>query len=436
MILLEDILSQENMNLALEKVERNNGAPGIDGLPCSCLRKWIYDHPGQIANSIIRGRYKPSLIRRVYIPKRNGKMRPLGIPTVVDRLIQQALSLRLQAQFESRFSNYSYGFRAARSQHQAIRQANAYLNEGFKFLVELDLEKFFDTIPHGKILQLIKEKVDFRTYQLIQRLLKAKIIDKGIVEEPKQGTIQGAPCSPVLANIVLNELDKRLETRGLRFVRYADDMIIFLGSLRAAQRVYRSITRFIEQTLGLKVNHEKTLVGYTGKHTKFLGFGFSRKSTQKKKTVIGPCLHQKTIRKFRKTIKYELLNKKAPRGIEKTLERYKLYVIGWASYFSIGYRKSTIRRLDAWIRRRIRALYLKQWKNLKTIEKNLLSLNTNSEKVCRKVAYSSEKTWAKSRTVNQVITNRIIYKKWGWLSLEAIFEKSLWKYHQHWKYQR
>lgn len=436
MILLEDILSQENMKQAMKQVIANKGAPGIDGLPCSGLLQWIYEHPGQISNSIIQGSYKPSLIRRVYIPKRNGKLRPLGIPTVVDRLIQQAVSQRLQEQFDPRFSEYSYGFRPCRSAHQAIRQAQTYLNEGYKFLVELDLEKFFDTIPHALILKLIKEKVDHRVYQLIKRLLKAKIIDNGTVLEPKQGAIQGAPCSPVLANIVLNELDKRLESRGLRFIRYADDMIIFLGSLRAAKRVYQSITRFIENTLGLKVNHEKTLVGRVGDHTKFLGFGFSYLTTKGKKGILTPCMHKKTIQKFRKKVKYELLDKKAPQGIEKAKERFKRYVIGWAGYFSIGYRKTTVKELDKWIRRRVRALYLKQWKNLRTIQENLIQLKTNTNEVCQMLAYSSHKVWAKSKIMNPVITKKIIQRKWGWLSLERIFGNKLWKVYQDWKYQR
>ena len=253
MITLESILEKDNLNKAFRQVESNKGTAGIDDMTVDELEPWIRAHPHELTNRIQSGKYRQHPVMRVYIPKDNGEKRPLGIPRVIDRLVQQAVAQELSREFEPIFSDNSYGFRPNRSAHDAIRKVIANANDGYEYVIDLDLAKFFDTVNHSKLLQVLSETIkDGRVISLIHKFLRAKIMDEGKVTTPTIGTPQGGPVSPVLANILLNELDKELDKRGHHFVRYADDMMIMCKSQRAAQRTYESITKFIEKKLFLK----------------------------------------------------------------------------------------------------------------------------------------------------------------------------------------
>ena len=271
MVTLEAILGYDNIKSAALAVRRNKGAAGVDGMQPSELIKWFYDHPYMLSESIRNGEYKPKPIKRVYIPKPNGEKRPLGISTVVDRTVQAAVANVLRDEYESQFSDNSHGFRPNRGSHTAINQALKYANEGYTYAVDLDLRKFFDTVNHSKMLQVLYKTVkDSRVMQLISRMLKVKVMEDGKCTKSQIGLPQGSAVSPVLANILLNELDQELDRRGHKFVRYADDMVILCKSQRAAERVLESVTRFIEDKLFLQVNKEKTHVSKLSPEVKFL----------------------------------------------------------------------------------------------------------------------------------------------------------------------
>ncbi len=298
--LLEEILSNQNMNQAYKRVYRNKGASGVDGVSVEELKEYLKEQKDELRAQIRKRKYQPSPALRVEIPKENGKMRKLGIPTVVDRVVQQAISQKLNPIFEKQFSEYSYGFRPRRSCEMAIIQALEYINDGYEWLVDIDLERFFDTVHHDKLMRIISHTIkDGDVISLIRKYLVSGVMVHGKYEDTPVGTPQGGNLSPLLSNIMLNELDKELEARGLRFVRYADDSLIFIRSEKAANRVLTSITKFIEKKLGLKVNVEKSRISRPGE-TKFLGFGFYYDFNKEK---FQPRPHEKSIQKFQRKLR-------------------------------------------------------------------------------------------------------------------------------------
>lgn len=363
--LLEIILSPSNLNKAYKAVVRNNGSGGIDKMSCEQLLPWLKANKDELIISLQSGTYRPNPVRRVEIPKDNGKKRLLGIPTVVDRLVQQAINQVLTPIYERQFSKTSYGFRPKRGCHDALRKAQKIVSEGYIYVVDLDLERFFDTVSHSKLIEILSRTIkDGRVISLIHKYLRSGVINRGMFERSTEGTPQGGPLSPLLSNIMLNELDKELERRGHPFVRYADDAMIFCKSKRAAKRVRESITLFIEGKLFLKVNHEKTVVSYV-KGVKFLGYSFYVKK--------GDCIllvHSKSKNKMKSKLK-ELTSRSNGWGYEKRKQKLKDYIRGWIAYFCLAQMKRLCIETDEWLRRRIRMCIWKSWKNAKTRVANL-----------------------------------------------------------------
>lgn len=364
--LLELILSPSNMNMAYKRVKSNKGSSGIDKLSTENLLEWLLEHRESLITSLEKGKYKPQAVRRVEIPKEGGKTRSLGIPTVVDRLVQQSISQILTLIYEQEFHTSSHGFRPKRGCHTALKEVERHLNEGYHYVVDLDLEKFFDTVNHSRLIELISRKVkDPRVISLIHKYLIAGVVVGNKFEESVLGVPQGGPLSPLLSNIMLDELDKELARRGNRFVRYADDCLIFCKSKRACLRVKESITKFIENVLYLRVNKEKTTVGYV-KGKKFLGYSFYNKSKGK----WGLCVHPKSYSKLKDRLK-EITNRSNGMGYEKTKELLRYYIQGWVSYFKLADMSVKIKRIDEWLRFRIRMLIWKSWKKISTKYNNL-----------------------------------------------------------------
>ena len=421
MVTLESVLEYHNMRAAMTQVIKNRGAAGFDGVPVKELEQWFREHPHQLSKAVMSGTYRPQPIKRVYIPKDNGDKRPLGIPTVVDRTEQQALAQVLSEAYEPYFSDNSFGFRPNRGARDAVRRVCEYADQGYVWVIDLDLAKFFDTVNHSKLLQVLSESIkDGRVISLIHKFLRAKIIENGKSTKPKKGTPQGGPMSPILANILLNEMDKVLDERGVKFCRYADDCIIFAKSERAAHRIYESISKYIEKKLFLQINKEKTSIGMLSPRTKFLGFGFKR-IEEDWETRWVPVVHNKSRKKLKDKIRI-LTDRRLPRGEKSTKERFNTFLTGWVGYYRIGIANSSMNSIDKWIRRRIRQLYLKMWKKNSTKYEELKKLNRNRDELCHIIAHSSMKTWAKALFANYVITKEVI-KNWGWLSIKEVFER-------------
>jgi RNA-directed DNA polymerase len=358
--LLELILSPDNLNRAYKAVVGNKGSGGIDKMSCEQLLPWLLANKNELTSSLQQGTYRPNPVRRVEIPKDNGKKRLLGIPTVVDRLVQQAINQALTPIYERQFSRTSYGFRPNRSCHSALRKAQEIVEIGYRYVVDLDLERFFDTVNHSKLIEILSRTVtDGRVVSLIHRYLSSGVIIRGLFEASEEGTPQGGPLSPLLSNIMLNELDKELELRGHPFVRYADDALIFCKSKRAAQRVKSSITRFIEGKLFLKVNREKTVVSYV-RGVKFLGYSFY---VNKGKCLL--AVHPKTKTKMKAKLK-ELTSRSNGWGYERRKQKLKEYIRGWIGYYHLAQIKRLCLETDEWLRRRIRMCIWKAWKKPKT----------------------------------------------------------------------
>ena len=373
--LLEQILDRDNMNLAYKKVKSNKGAGGIDGMKVDELQQHLKENGKQLVQAIKDGKYRPNPVRRVEIPKEErGKVRKLGIPTVVDRVIQQAIVQVLTPIFEKQFSENSFGFRPKRSAHDAIRRCQTNVNEGYKYVVDMDLEKFFDRVSQSKLIEVLSRSIkDGRVISLIHKYLRAGVIISHTYEETRIGVPQGGPLSPLLSNIMLNELDHELETRGHRFVRYADDLVIFCRSRKSAQRTLEKIIPFIEKKLFLTVNCEKTVVGYVGK-IKFLGFAFYKTKGEARVRI-----HPKSNAKMKARIK-ELTSRSNGWGKKYRTDRMKKYIIGWVNYFKIADMKGLMEETDQWLRRRIRAIYWKQWKKVKTRFRELKRLGIDKDK--------------------------------------------------------
>lgn len=360
MELLEKVLSKENLNNAYKQVYKNKGASGVDGVTVDELFAYIKEHKEEILWQIRNRKYKPQPVRRVYIPKENGKMRKLGIPSVIDRVIQQAIVQVLTPIYEEQFSNNSFGFRPNRSCEMAVIKALECFNEGYDWIVDIDLQSFFDEVNQDKLIGIMRRTIkDGNLVSLIRKFLQSGVMEKGIIQETKKGTPQGGNLSPLLSNIMLNELDIELEKRGLNFVRYADDCLIMVKSEKAANRVMESITTFITRKLGLKVNVEKSKIARPNE-IKYLGFGFYKRINQ---NVWRPKPHIKSVEKFKAKLRVILVRSKSI-SLKERLLRIKYLIYGWVNYFRIADMKIIMERTDQNIRRKLRVIIWKQWKKI------------------------------------------------------------------------
>jgi RNA-directed DNA polymerase len=371
--LLEQILNRDNLNRAYKQVKRNKGAGGIDGMQVDELLPYLREHKNELVQSLRDGKYRPQPVRRVEIPKENGRTRKLGIPTVVDRLIQQAICQVLSPIFEKQFSNNSFGFRPKRSAHDALKRCQANITDGYKWVVDMDLEKYFDTVNQSKLIQILSETIkDGRVISLIHKFLRAGVMVGGMFEDSPEGVPQGGPLSPLLGNIMLNECDHELERRGHRFVRYADDLLIFCKSRKAATRTLNHILPYIEEKLFLKVNREKTQVARV-KQVKYLGYGFYIHKGEGRLRI-----HPKSVQKFRDKIR-EITGRSNGMGTLARKTRLNQVIRGWINYFKLADAKNLIRELDEWIRSRIRMVTWKRWKKVRTRFENLKRLGIKEE---------------------------------------------------------
>jgi RNA-directed DNA polymerase len=360
--LMEEVCERENANKALRRVRSNQGSPGIDGMTVDKLRYHLIEHWPAIREQLIAGTYKPSAVKRVTIPKPDGGERKLGIPTALDRFIQQAILQVLQPIWDSTFSDQSYGFRPGHSAHQAVAKAQEYIGQGKTIVVDMDLEKFFDRVNHDILMSRIARKVaDKRLLKLIRAYLTAGVMENGLVSPTDEGTPQGGPLSPLLSNIMLDDLDKELERRGHSFVRYADDCNIYVKTERAGQRVMESVTHFLTRKLKLKVNEKKSAVGMP-QERKFLGFSFTWGKELKRR--IAPA----ALKRFKTKVR-ELTGKGG--SVHQTVRDLATYLTGWRGYFGFSQTPTVLQGLESWIRRRLRSIIWRQWKRGKTRYKEL-----------------------------------------------------------------
>ena len=408
---LEVILSPDNLNKAYLAVLRNKGCGGIDKMSCEQLLPWLKANKDELIRSLLDGTYRPNPVRRVEIPKDNGKKRLLGIPTVVDRMVQQAINQVLTIIYEPQFSKRSFGFRPRRGCPDALREVQKIVDEGYKYVVDLDLERFFDTVSHSKLIEILSRTIkDGRVVSLIHKYLRSGVIDKGLWHASEEGTPQGGPLSPLLSNIMLNELDKELARRGHPFVRYADDSMIFCKTKRAAERVRDSITKFIEGKLFLKVNKEKTVVSYI-RGVKYLGYSFYVNKGRCQLTV-----HPKSKAKMKSRLK-ELTSRSNGWGYEKRKQKLKEYIQGWVGYYHLANMKRLCQETDEWLRRRIRMCIWKAWKKTKTKVANLIKCGISHDKAWS-IGNARQSHWrmAKNYYVNTAISTQNL-KKAGYLCL-------------------
>ena len=373
--LLMKLVSRDNLNGAYKKVKKNGGAPGVDGMTIEEALPYLKEHKEEITAQIIKGKYKPRPVKRVEIPKPDGGMRMLGIPTVVDRVIQQALMQVLTPVFEPNFSDNSYGFRPGRSAHMAIRQAKNYYEEGYKYVVDIDLAKYFDTVNHDILMDMVMTKVKERPIiRLIQAFLRSGVMADGIISPTEEGTPQGGPLSPLLSNIYLTRFDNMLEERGHKFIRYADDSNIYLKSKRAACRVMVNSIEFLEgKKMNLRVNRDKSAVGSPTK-LKFLGFALYTRSDKTK----GIRIHPKSAEAFKAKVK-QITKRNKGWKFDRIVYELKQYTNGWIQYYGIADMKILMEDLNQWIRRRLRMYIWKQWKKIKAKGRNLIKLGVSKD---------------------------------------------------------
>lgn len=414
--LMERVISRGNLLSALRRVEKNKGAAGVDGMEIKSLRPYLLDHWPEIRHQLLNGTYQPQPVRRVEIPKPDGGVRLLGIPTVLDRLLQQALLQVLTPIFDPIFSPQSYGFRPGRKAQDAIRQAQSYIREGYRVVVDMDLEKFFDRVNHDILMAKVAKKVkDKRVLRLIRRYLQAGVMINGCRVATDEGTPQGGPLSPLLANIMLDDLDKELSNRGHRFVRYADDCNIYVKTKRAGERVLESVTRYVEGRLKLRVNREKSAVDRPWKR-KFLGFSFTSHRDPKLR------LAEKTVKRFKQKIR-KLTCRSRSHSLEFRIQQLNEYLNGWSGYFRIADTRSVFQSLDEWLRRRLRMCLLKQWKKPQTKRKKLISLGIPAD-LARNISGSRKGYW---RLANTPQLNRALglayWQNQGLTSLVARFDE-------------
>lgn len=400
--LLNELLSDENLKIAKQRVKKNKGASGIDGMEVKELDEYLSKHLDEIKEQIRNKKYSPKPVKRVEIPKPDGGVRNLGVPTVADRFVQQAIAQVLTPIYEPKFSESSYGFRPDRCCEMAILKALEFMNDGYQWVVDIDLEKFFDNVNHDKMISLIMKDVKCgEIVSLINKFLKSGIMIDDEYKESVIGTPQGGNLSPLLSNIMLNQLDKELEARGLRFTRYADDCIILVGSSKAADRVMKNVSIFIESKLGLKVNMTKSKVSKPN-DIKYLGFGFFM---DKNDGLWKAKPHAKSVEKLKLKLK-KLTSRRRSISLDERLEKIKKTIVGWTNYYKIGYWKDVARMVDAHVRFRLRMCIWKQWKKVNTKKKALISLGVPKREAwmlanCRK-AYAR----CASSFLNNVLTNK------------------------------
>ena len=371
--LMDTILERENLIRAWKRVCDNKGAPGVDGMKIEQLWDYLKDHWPSIKQDLLNTTYKPRPVKRVEIPKPDGGIRLLGIPTVLDRVIQQAISQVLSRIWEPFFSEYSYGFRPGRAAHQAVMQGKRYMASGYTYVVDMDLSKFFDRVNHDRLMSRLAGRIeDKRVLKLIRGYLRCGVMVAGVSIRSEEGTPQGGPLSPLLSNIVLDELDKELEKRGHRFVRYADDFMIYCRSKKAAERVKQNITRYLHAKLKLKVNQDKSAVSRPWL-CKFLGFTYFQMCGQSKVRI-----HAKSLKRFKDKVR-GLTGRSRGKSLKQVIEELNQFFIGWWGYFRLTEAKSFLKGLKTWIMRRLRSLVWKQWKNPKTRVANLKKLGITHE---------------------------------------------------------
>jgi len=389
-LLMEEVCERRNLQHALRRVQTNQGSPGIDGMTVDDLAEHLRQHWPAIRDQLLNGTYEPQPVKRVEIPKPDGGVRKLGIPTALDRFIQQAVLQVLQGRWDRTFSQSSYGFRPGRSTHQAIAAAQGFIAEGHRWVVDLDLEKFFDRVNHDILMGRIANRVqDQRVLRLIRAFLNAGVLENGLVSPTEEGTPQGGPLSPLLSNIVLDDLDRELESRGLRFARYADDCNIYVRSRRAGERVMTSITRYLTTKLKLKVNEQKSAVARPWER-KFLGFSFTNGKVPKRR--IAP----KALTRFRERVR-ELTCRTKGVSLEQMVENLSSYLRGWRGYFSYCETSSVLRDLDSWIHRRLRAVLWKQWRRSRTRFAELRKRNVSVD-LAAQTAGSHHGPWRLSKS--------------------------------------
>lgn len=409
--LLEKILDRDNLNLAYKRVKSNKGSHGVDGMKVDELLPFLKQNGETIKQKLLEGTYRPTPVRRVEIPKPDGGVRLLGIPTVLDRWIQQAITQILSPIFEEGFSENSYGFRPGRSAKQAVEAARGHIGNGYIWTVDLDLEKFFDRVNHDKLMSQVAKKVqDKRILKLIRMYLESGVMVNGVKVDADEGVPQGGPLSPLLSNIMLDPFDRELEKRGHRFCRYADDSNIYVKSRRAGERVMKSITRYLEETLKLKVNKEKSAVDRPEKR-KFLGFSFYYH-----KKVIGIRIHEKPVYKFKQTVK-EITSRSNAMSMAQRITKLNQSIVGWVNYYGAADMKKKVSELDEWTRRRLRMCHWKQWKNIKTKHDKLVRLGIDNHKAWE-FANTRKGQWriSSSPILNTSLTNRY-FEKLGLQSL-------------------
>ncbi len=400
--LLNELLSDDNLKIAKQRIKKNKGASGIDGMEVKELDEYLSKHLDEIKEQIRNKKYSPKPVKRVEIPKPDGGVRNLGVPTVVDRFVQQAIAQVLTPIYEPKFSESSYGFRPNRCCEMAILKALEFMNDGYQWVVDIDLEKFFDNVNHDKMISLIMKDVKCgEIVSLINKFLKSGIMIDDEYKESVIGTPQGGNLSPLLSNIMLNQLDKELEARGLRFTRYADDCIILVGSSKAADRVMKNVSIFTESKLGLKVNMTKSKVSKPN-DIKYLGFGFFM---DKNDGLWKAKPHAKSVEKLKLKLK-KLTSRRWSISLDERLEKIKKTIVGWTNYYKIGYWKDVARMVDAHVRFRLRMCIWKQWKKVNTKKKALISLGVPKREAW--MLANSRKAYARcaSSFLNNVLTNK------------------------------
>jgi len=369
--LLEKILERDNLNRAFKRVQANKGAAGVDGMTIDETLQWLREHNRELTDRIRRGKYTPKPVRRVEIPKPDGGVRKLGIPTVIDRTIQQAMAQQMIPIFEPLFSDGSYGYRPGRSAKDAIRKVKEYAEQGYTHAVSLDLSKYFDTLNHTILVNLLRKEIkDERVIQMVKRYLRSGVMEDGVVTDTEEGSPQGGNLSPLLANVYLNEFDQEYQKRGVPCVRYADDIVLLAKSERAAKRLLETSTKYLEGTLKLKVNQEKSCVVsvFAIRNFKYLGFAMGKNGSG-----IYIRVHPKSMKKFKDCLR-EYSSRRRCQSIRPSLEKIKVYVRGWMNYYGIASMKNPIDDLNGWLYRRIRMCIWKQWKRPRTKRRHLLSL--------------------------------------------------------------
>src|SRR5579859_6051896 len=408
--LMEQVVERSNLWLAYQRVVQNKGAPGVDDLTVAEFKDWLKVHWPSVKQALLEGRYLPQPVRRVDIPKPSGGIRTLGVPTVLDRLIQQALHQVLQPLYEPTFSEGSFGFRPGRGAQQAVRRAQAYIRAGKRWVVDLDLERFFDRVNHDVLMVRVARRVgDARVLKLIRRFLEAGMMQDGLVQPRTQGTPQGGPLSPLLSNILLTDLDRELERRGLAFCRYADDCNIYVGSHVAGERIMRGVGAFLEEVLHLQVNAAKSAVARPWER-KFLGFSYT--SQRETRLRIAPESVQRLTRRVR-----ELLRSGRGRSLVHTIERLNPLLRGWIAYFQPTQSKGILEDLDGWVRRRLRCLLWRQWKRPRTRGRKLCALGLDAERAWRSAMNGRGPWWNAGASHMNLALPAAYFTHWGLVSL-------------------